>query len=92
MSGIMLTKHENEEFKSQTVMLSGHAYINCHFSLCSLIITNTPTMLNGCSFQSCNWRLEYDILWGDPNTRKNIRHILDLIDGSGKGDLSTKLH
>jgi hypothetical protein len=89
MAGIMLTKHENEAFKSQTVMVSGHAYINCKFSLCTLIITNTPIMLSGCQFESCNWRLEYDVLWGDPNTRKSIRQILDMIDGAGESDLST---
>jgi hypothetical protein len=92
MSGVMLTKHENEVFKSQTVMLSGHAYINCQFSFCTLIVTNTPMMLNGCNFESCNWRLECDVLWGDTNTRNNIRQILDLIDGAGKRDISTEIH
>ena len=92
MSGVMLTKHENEVYKSQTVMLSGHAYINCQFSLCTLIVTNTPVMLNGCNFESCNWRLEYDVLWGDPNTRNNIRQILDLIDAAGQGDISADVH
>lgn len=88
----MLTKHENETFKSQTVMLSGHAYINCHFSLCTLIVRNTPMMLEGCSFESCNWHLKFDLLWGDPNTRNSIRQILDLIDGSSTGDISTIKH
>ncbi len=92
MSGMMLTKHESEIFKSQTVMLSGHAYIECRFALCTLVLTNTPTVLNGCHFEGCNWRLEYDVLWGDPNTRRNIRQILDLIDGAGTGDLSTEVH
>jgi hypothetical protein len=46
-------------------------------------------VLNGNKFENCNWRLEYDVLWGDPNTRSNIRQILDMIDGAGKGDLST---
>ena len=69
MANIMLTKHENEVFRSQTVLLSGHGYINCQISLCTLAITNTPFLLNGCRFENCNWRLEYDVLWGDPKTR-----------------------
>lgn len=83
MTGIMLTKHENEVFKSQTVMLSGHAYINCEFDSCTLIVTNTLFLLRDSRFENCNWRLEYDVIWGDPNTQKNIRQILDMIEGAG---------
>ena len=89
MAGIQVTKHENEVFKSQTVMLSGHGYINCQFSLCTLILTNTPTALRGCAFESCNWRFEYDVIWGDPNTLKQLRQILDAIAGGGTAELST---
>lgn len=30
---------------------------------------------------NCNWRFEYNVLWGDPLTREGLRQVLDLIDG-----------
>ncbi len=30
---------------------------------------------------NCNWRFEYNVLWGDPLTREGLRQILDLIEG-----------
>lgn len=92
MSDTILTKHENESFKSQTVMLSGHGYINCQFSACTLIVTNSPLVVDGCRFENCNLRLEYDVLWGDPSTRRNLQELLESFPGTGTGNLSTDAH
>ena len=64
MADIQLTKHENMTFSDQALYLSGHAYLGCTFERCTLFVTNTPFYIEDCSFTSCNWRLEYDLLWG----------------------------
>ncbi len=77
-----LTPHEDETFTSQTVFLSGHAYIRCRFERCTLVVTNVPFVLAENRIAGCNWRIEYDVLWGDPQTRSNLRRLLDAIDGA----------
>jgi hypothetical protein len=77
-----LTRHEDEEFVSQTIYLSGHAYLRCRFDRCTFVVTNVPFVLAGNHIIGCNWRIEYDILWGDPTTRSNLRRLLDAIDGA----------
>jgi hypothetical protein len=79
---IPLTRHEDETFTSQAVYLSGHAYIRCRFERCTLIVTNMPFVLQQNQIVGCNWRVEYDILWGDPQSRSNLRRLLDAIDGA----------
>ncbi|MFN0133676.1 MAG: hypothetical protein ACKVW3_14255 [Phycisphaerales bacterium] len=77
-----LTPHEDEEFVSQTVYLSGHAYRRCHFDRCTFVVTNMPFVMTENRIVACNWRIECDVLWGDPNTRSNLRRLLDAIDGA----------
>ena len=88
MPRIQLTRHENEGYESQTLMVSGHGFVGCSFSKCTLIVTNTHFMLKNCKFKNCNWRLEYDLLWGDKGSCDRLRQLLDLIDG---GKASEKL-
>lgn len=82
MTQIQLTKHEGEQFDAQTVYASGHAYIKCKLERCTIIIRNAPTHFEDCAFANCNWHFDYDVLWGDPNTRSTLRQLLDLIDGA----------
>lgn len=93
---ITLTKHENETFTSQTVMLGGHAYFNCTFKSCTLIYTNTATILNNCRLEMCHWRIEYDVLAGNESTLAALKNLLEMLDkgakGQMKGDLSSHLH
>ena len=80
---IQLTKHDGETFTSATVFASGHAWFNCRFTGCTIVVTNTPVLFENNQFQNCNWRVEWDILWGDPGTRSGLRTLLDAIDGAG---------
>ncbi len=82
MAKTMLTKHEDMSFEDQFIYLRGHAYINCKFRRCTLFFMGPPSLLRGCVFKSCNWRIEYDVLWGDPDTRSALRQLIDLIDGA----------
>jgi hypothetical protein len=77
-----LTRHEDEEFVSQTIYLSGHAFIRCRFDRCTFVVTNMPFVLMHNQLAACNWHIEYDILWNDPNTRSNLRRLIDAIDGA----------
>jgi hypothetical protein len=77
-----LTRHEDEVFVSQTIYLSGHAYIRCRFDRCTFVVTNMPFILAHNQLAGCNWHIEYDILWNDPNTRSNLRRLIDAIDGA----------
>ena len=93
---ITLTKHENETFESQTIRLAGHAYFNCMFKRCTLIFTNTACALNNCHFDSCHWRIEYDVLWCEQNTVTPLKRLLEVIEAGMKGektrDFSTQVH
>jgi hypothetical protein len=82
MPDILLTKHQGMEFADHTIYVTGHAYINCTFARCTLVWNGGPSRVEHCRFQNCNWRIEYDVLWGDPSTRSALRQLIDLIDGA----------
>jgi hypothetical protein len=78
---IQLTRHEKRNFVGQTVHLAGSAFIDCTFDSCTLVLTGSPFVFQGqCRVQRCNWRIEYDILWGAPATRMQLRAILDQME------------
>lgn len=89
-SEFVLTKHENKTFEGLTVQISGHAYFNCKFINCTLIFTNVPVILQGCHFQNCNWHLQYDILWGAPQTLQTIKKLVEKIDQGMPKDFKTE--
>ncbi len=80
--GPPLIVHDGEKFVSQTVFLTGHYYRSCEFDRCTLVLTSPAYRLEGCSLNACNFRIEYDVLASDPQTRSALRQILDLIDGA----------
>ena len=80
--GLKLSTHRNRTFTSQTMHLGGHAFIDCAFESCTLVLTNGPVFTQNVRFHNCNFRLEYDILWSDPKSRSQLRQLLDLIDGA----------
>lgn len=45
-------------------------------------MTNTPAHFEGCQFSGCNWRLEFDLLHGDPGTLQTLRNLLQLVAGA----------
>jgi len=77
-----LSVHRNRTFTSQTMHMAGHAFIDCAFEECTLVLTNGPVYTQNVRFHNCNFRLEYDILWSDPKSRSQLRQLLDLIDGA----------
>ena len=79
---IQLTKHDGVTFTGGTVHTVGHGFFNCRFVGCTLVCSNGPRRFERCTFERCNWRIEYDVLWGDPNSRSALRQLLDLVDGA----------
>jgi hypothetical protein len=48
-----------------------------------LVLTNSPFAFSGQTrVMRCNWRLEFDILWGAPATRAQLRQIIDVMDSA----------
>ncbi|MBF0104117.1 MAG: hypothetical protein HQM16_02210 [Deltaproteobacteria bacterium] len=89
---ISLTLHEKEQFESQTVMLSGHGYVRCVFKKCTVVVTNSPLMIKHCQFYNCNWRFEYDVLWGNRGHTKLLKEIIAMIEGGTVKDVSSVVH
>ncbi|MBX3355260.1 MAG: hypothetical protein KF724_06145 [Phycisphaeraceae bacterium] len=79
---LALTRHEKRTFTAQTVHLAGNAFVDCVFDGCTLVLTNAPWFSQNTQFRRCNWRIDYDVLWGAPESRSNLRRVLDLIDGA----------
>ncbi|HRV82439.1 MAG: hypothetical protein H6830_11060 [Planctomycetes bacterium] len=77
-----LVLHEGLKFSSQTIHLAGNAFKHCQFERCTLVMTNTPAHFEGCQFSGCNWRLEFDLLHGDPGTLQTLRNLLQLVAGA----------
>jgi hypothetical protein len=36
--------------------------------------------MTGCHVANCNWHLDYDIMWGNPATIKNLQSLLTLME------------
>jgi hypothetical protein len=81
-NGVPLIVHEGEKFASVVIALTGHFYHNCEFDRCTMLLTGPAYRMEGCRLTACNFRIEYDVLAGDPGTRSALRQILDLIDGA----------
>ncbi len=80
---VQLTRHDKRTFVAQTVHLAGHAFVDCTFDGCTLVLTNAPFAFSGQTrVQRCNWRVEYDLLWGAPAMRAQLRQILDSMDAA----------
>src|SRR5436309_1759709 len=57
-SGIGLLVRENTTFTDDTLYLSGHAYVNCKFLRCTLIIRPGLSHIAKCHFDSCVWHID----------------------------------
>lgn len=77
---MLLTKHENQTFTNQTVYISGQAFINCTFTACTLILRETVYHLQNCSFERCNWHVDWVLMWGSPESIREIKALVSLIE------------
>ena len=72
---MLLTKHEGETFRNQTVYISGQAFIRCTFTACTLILRETVYHLEGCTFERCNWHVDWVLMWGSPESIREIKAL-----------------
>src|SRR5438093_10712252 len=77
---MLLTKHEGETFRNQTVYISGQAFIRCTFTACTLVLRETIYHLEGCSFERCNWHVDWVLLWGSPESLREIKSLVSLME------------
>jgi len=77
---MLLTKHENETFLNQTVYISGQAFVRCNFIACTLILRETVYHLEGCTFERCNWHVDWVLMWGSPESIREIKALVGLIE------------
>jgi len=77
---MLLTKHENQTFANQTVYISGQAFIRCNFVACTLVLRETVYHLEDCSFDRCNWHVDCVLLWGSPESVRELKAVLNLLE------------
>src|SRR5688572_15117419 len=77
---MLLTKHEGETFQNQTVYISGQAFIRCKFVACTLVLREAIYHLEGCTFERCNWHVDWVLMWGSPESLKEIRALVQMIE------------
>ncbi len=77
---MLLTKHEGENFRDQTMYISGQAFIRCQFVGCTLVLRETVYHLEGCTFERCNWHVDWVLLWGSPESLREIKALVSMIE------------
>lgn len=77
---MLLTKHEGVTFQNQTVYISGQAFINCTFVGCTLVLRETIYHLQNCTFERCNWHVDWVLMWGSPQSVREIKALVNLIE------------
>ncbi|HEY7120477.1 MAG TPA: hypothetical protein VH475_28090 [Tepidisphaeraceae bacterium] len=77
---MLLTKHEGETFTNQTVYISGQAFIRCNFIACTLVLRETVYHLEGCTFERCNWHVDWVLMWGSPESLREIKALVSMIE------------
>ena len=77
---MLLTKHEGETFINQTVYISGQAFIRCNFVACTLVLRETVYHMEGCSFERCNWHVDWELMWGSPESLREIKALVAMIE------------
>jgi len=77
---MMLTKHEGETFLNQTVYISGQAFVRCNFVACTLVLRETVYHLESCGFERCNWHVDWVLMWGSPESLREIKALVSMIE------------
>ncbi len=77
---MLLTKHDNETFLNQTVYISGQAFVRCSFIACTLVLRETVYHMEGCTFERCNWHVDWVLMWGSPESVREIKALVNLIE------------
>lgn len=85
---MLLTKHEGETFHNQTVYISGQAFVRCNFIACTLVLRETVYHLEGCTFERCNWHVDWVLMWGSPESLREIKALVSMIEQAQQQQLT----
>ena len=77
---MLLTKHEKVTFRNQTVYISGQAFVGCSFIDCTLILRETIYYLQDCTFDRCNWHVDWVLMWGSPESIVQLKALVERIE------------
>ena len=77
---MLLTKHEGVTFQNQTVYISGQAFLKCTFIGCTLVLRETIYYLNDCTFDRCNWHVDWVLMWGSPESIAQLKVLVDRLE------------
>ena len=77
---MLMTKFEGITFQNQTVYISGQAFIRCQFIACTLVLRETVYHLEGCVFERCNWHVDWVLMWGSPESVREIKSLVTMIE------------
>jgi hypothetical protein len=77
---MILTKHEGATFQNQTIYISGQAFVRCNFVACTLVLRETLYHMENCSFERCNWHVDRVIMWGSPESVREIKALIAMIE------------
>jgi len=77
---MLLTKHEGVKFQNQTLYISGQAFVNCTFTDCTLVLRETIYYLKDCTFDRCNWHVDWVLMWGSPESIVQLKALCDRIE------------
>ena len=69
-----LVRHDNVSFRDQTIYTAGHAFVNCSFERCTMVLRESTGVLENCAFSNCVWHL--DVLVSE---RERFRQLVDHI-------------
>ena len=53
-----LIRRDNITFRDQTVYMAGHAFVNCTFDHCTIIVRESTGVLENFRFNACVWHLD----------------------------------
>jgi hypothetical protein len=85
---MLITKHEGVTFQNQTIYISGQAFVRCSFVACTLILRETIYHLETCSFERCNWHVDWVLMWGSPESLREIKALVSLIENAQKNQIA----
>ena len=75
-----MNRNENKTFENDTIYISGQAFVNCKFVACTLILRETIYHLDQCSFERCNWHVDWVLMWGSPESIREIKALVSLME------------
>ena len=77
---MLLTKHEGVTFQNQTIYISGQAFVECTFVGCTLVLRETIYFLKDCTFDRCNWHVDWVLMWGSPESIVQLKALVERIE------------